>query len=569
MRRPKNTGTYLPEPLVILNQLPRNISGLKPFPHADSMSTLHHTLEPKLGIERPRGRRPEWLRRAIIRTLACIAVVIGIALLGLALEWPFTKQALIDVLQERSVRSVTIDRFRITYFPPGCVAEGIRFLHRKHKNKPPLITIAKLEVRGSYWGMITPRKRLSSVRVYGLHLTVPPPNPNGGPNPVMPLTQSNSGRTVNLGAVIADGAVLDFLQKNLANPPLHLVLNHLALDGVGNNRPINYRAVLYNPSPAGTIESSGQFGTWNSDNPAQTPVKGWYRYLHGNLGMYKAISGTLASQGSFDGTLDQINVIGKADVPNFHVADSAHTRDLSADFRATVNATDGNVVLNDAVARFDRTTIRFSGTVEGHPGKNGKAVSLAMTSASGRIEDLLDLFIDASQPPLTGNIAFASQFELPPQPNSFVTAMNIQGEFGVGAGKFTNNEIQSSLSRISENAAKKDGLSPENLATLVSNLQGRVMVQGGVAHLSRLSLRVPGAEASLRGTYNLVNYDIDLHGTLITDGSASAATTGFKSFLLKAASPFLKKKSGRQMVPFKITGNYNKVSLGLDMGHKK
>jgi hypothetical protein len=56
---------------------------------------------------------------------------------------------------------------------------------------------------------------------------------------------------------------------------------------------------------------------------------------------------------------------------------------------------------------------------------------------------------------------------------------------------------------------------------------------------------------ALTGTYNLVNYDIDLHGTLITDGSASAATTGFKSFLLKAASPFLKKKSGKQTVPFK------------------
>ncbi len=112
--------------------------------------------------------------------------------------------------------------------------------------------------------------------------------------------------------------------------------NKLALDGVGNNQPLDYRAVIYNPSPAGTIESSGRFGTWNSDNPAQTPVKGWYRYLHGNLGMYKAISGTLVSQGNFDGTLDRINVRGKANVPDFHVTESSHTRDLAADFHAIV-----------------------------------------------------------------------------------------------------------------------------------------------------------------------------------------------------------------------------------------
>jgi hypothetical protein len=533
------------------------------------MATQHQTLEQPIGIKRPRDRRPKWLTKAIVRTLVCVAILLGIGLLVLAVEWPFTKQALIDVLQERSVRSVRIEHFRITYFPPGCVAEGISFLHRKHKNKPPLITISKLEVRGSYSGMITPHKRLSSVRVYGMHVTVPPPDPNGGPNPVMPLTQSNSGRSVIIGTVMADGAVLDFIQKNPANPPVHLVLHKLALDGVGKNRPLDYRTVIYNPSPAGTIESSGQFGTWNPDNPAQTPVKGWFQYLHGNLGMYKAIRGTLASQGSFDGTLSQINVTGKADVPNFHVTDSSHTRDLAADFHAIVNATDGNVFLNDVLARFDRTAVLFSGAIEGHPGKNGKAVSLEITSTKGRIEDLLNLFIEDKQPPVTGNVSFASHFELPPQPPSFVTGMKLQGDFGVGSGKFTNADIQSSLSRISENAAKKDRLPVENPATLVSNLQGKATVENGVAHLSALSLRVPGAAASLSGTYSLVNYDIDLHGTLITDGSASAATTGFKSFLLKTMSPFLKKKSGKQTVPFKITGDYRKVQIGLDLGHKK
>jgi hypothetical protein len=191
-----------------------------------------------------------------------------------------------------------------------------------------------------------------------------------------------------------------------------------------------------------------------------------------------------------------------------------------------------------------------------------------MKSEGARIEDLLNLFIEAKRPPLTGNITFVSHFELPPHPSSFLTGMKLEGRFGVRSGKFTNAQIQSSLSRISKNAAKKDGLPLEDPATLVSNLRGRTTVQNGVAQLSDLLLRIPGAETSLSGTYSLINYDIDLHGTLVTDGSASSATTGFKSFLLKAISPFLKKKSGKQTVPFKITGNYHKVQIGLDLGHR-
>ncbi len=112
-----------------------------------------------------------------IRILVLVAVLIGAAMLTLSLKWPFTKQALVDVLQERSVRSVEIGKFRVTFFPPGCVAEQISFLHRKHKNKPPLITIQKLIVRGSYWGLIEPHKHLATVRIFGLHVTVPPQEP--------------------------------------------------------------------------------------------------------------------------------------------------------------------------------------------------------------------------------------------------------------------------------------------------------------------------------------------------------------------------------------------------------
>ena len=275
------------------------------------------------------------------------------------------------------------------------MAEEISFLHRKHKNKPPLITIQKLVVRGSYWGLIEPRKHLPKVQVYGMHITVPPPSPNGGPNPIMPLTHTSSGPSVTIGAVTADGAELDFIQKTPGKKPVILNIGKLTIEGVGNDRPLNYRAVIRNPEPPGNIESQGQFGTWNADDPSATPLHGWYRFTDADLGVFKTISGNLKSTGLFGGTLGQIRVVGKVDVPNFHVADSAHTRDLAADFHATVAATDGNVVLDAVNAQFDRTKLICSGSIEGQKGDQGKAVALTIYSVTGRIEDLFNLFIQS------------------------------------------------------------------------------------------------------------------------------------------------------------------------------
>ncbi len=85
----------------------------------------------------------------------CVAVVLGIGLLALALAWPFTKQALIDVLQERSVRSVRYGSFSNYLFPTRmCRGPASAFSIESTRTSLPLITISRLEVRGSYWGMI-------------------------------------------------------------------------------------------------------------------------------------------------------------------------------------------------------------------------------------------------------------------------------------------------------------------------------------------------------------------------------------------------------------------------------
>jgi hypothetical protein len=94
----------------------------------------------------PPRRRIWWKVWIPAVVIAGIAVYIAV----IAMNWPFTQQAVIDVLQQRSLRTVTIGRFDRTYFPPGCIAEDVRFLHRKHKDKPPLITVRELVWYGNW-----------------------------------------------------------------------------------------------------------------------------------------------------------------------------------------------------------------------------------------------------------------------------------------------------------------------------------------------------------------------------------------------------------------------------------
>src|SRR5450755_552055 len=84
--------------------------------------------------------------------LVSTAIALVVALVVLAMHWPFTKQAVIKSLQEASSSTVEIADFHGTYFPfPGCIAEGVTFRRTSDQNAPPLITVGKLTVQSSFF----------------------------------------------------------------------------------------------------------------------------------------------------------------------------------------------------------------------------------------------------------------------------------------------------------------------------------------------------------------------------------------------------------------------------------
>jgi hypothetical protein len=495
--------------------------------------------------------------------------IVALVVIVLACKWPYTQQSVTKALQDRFARTVQIRSFRKTFFPPGCVAEEVSFLHRHRQDLPPLITVQTLIIRGSYNGLLRIHPRLDEVEVKGLHVLIPPPGPSGQPSSVMPLTTSTTGASITIGEIKTDGALLEFMPRQPGQEPFQLQIHRLTLDEVGEGGVIPYHAALLSPEPPGEIRSDGEIGPWNEDDPGSTPVTGSYTYEHANLGMFEGISGTLSSQGKFSGTIGHIDTNGETDVPNFRVSGSSHTVHLTSRFQAVVDGTNGDTYLQNVDAHFQRTTVTSKGSVAGQHGQHGKTVRLELAVKEGRIEDLLFLFTEENPPSMTGSINLRAKVQVPPGPPGFLRKLDFAGSCGIGSGHFTNPNVQKPVNALTQSAGgENEKQQAEDPETVLSQFMGQVSVKNGVATLSNISFSAPGTRAQIQGTYDLLDRKVDLHGILYTNGKLSDTTSGFKALVLKAVSPLLKQKSVT-VVPFAITGTSSHPSFGLDFAAKR
>jgi hypothetical protein len=507
-------------------------------------------------------------RRWIFVTIAIVAVGVAVVAILLAWNWPFTQAAITKTLADRFAREVKIRNFRRTYFPPGCVAEGVDFMHRKRKDLPPLISVETLTIRGSYSGMLRIHKVINYIHVAGLHIRVPPKNPDSSEQ-TFPLTNSVSGKTLTIGEITTDGVVLEFLSEQPAEDRFTLRIDHLTLDHVGESDPVTFHARFSNTEPPGEIRSDGRFGPWNEDDPGSTQLSGSYTYEHAKLGVFEGIGGTLSSRGKFGGTLGHIDAEGDIDVPDFNVSGSGNKEHVASNFQAVVDGTNGDTYLTRVESHFGGTTVISQGDVKDQPGQHGKTVTLNMNIPQGRIEDLLRLFTESARPAEIGTVRLETKVQWAPGPQSFLRRLRLDGDFGIGSGRFTAPAVQEPVNRLAESARGESKHREEaDTSIVLSNLKGHVSANGGVAKLSKISFTEPGTVAEIQGTYDLLDNKVDLRGVLRTSGKLPDTTSGFKSLVLKSLGPLLKKKS-ITVVPFAITGTSSNPSFALDLTAKR
>ena len=498
-----------------------------------------------------------------------VVAVLGVAAVVIATHWPFTQGSVVGALEQTFASSVELKSFHVTYFAPGCVMEGVTFRRnfdsKSDANVPPIATVERLTVIGSYTGFFMFPKRIPRVKVEGLHVFASAESERAG-NQALPSAGTDQTKLV-IGEINADGAVVEFSSGAKGAAAVKLEIATLTLDGVGDDRSMAFHVALKNPTPPAEIRADGRFGPLRRDNVGRTAASGAYIFEHADLGVFPGIGGTLASTGKFRGVLEQLEVAGSTDVPDFEVDVGGHPVHMKTEFAATVNGMNGDVALKSVSVEFGKTSLAVRGDVAGKAARQGKSVSLAGTQQQGTIQDWLRLLAKAENPAMTGAMNFRAQVQVPPGTQSFIQRVNLQGDFVIGSGDFTKPTTQRAVNNLSEVALGEKGKNSQKdePATVAENMKGHVEMKNATATFTDLYFGVPGALAHMHGTYGILTQKIDLHGNLRVDNKLSKGSTGIKAELLKVAEPFFKKKKQAEIVPIKVGGTFAHPSYGLDV----
>ena len=289
------------------------------------------------------------------------------------MHWPFTQASVTAGLQQKFGTRVEIKSFRSEYFPPMCVAEGVTFRRNTEAGATPIATVTRLTIEGSYPGFFTTPKRISHVTIEGLHVFASPASEKAGP--AAAPTQSGDKTKIEIGDITADNSIVEFSSGEAGAKPTRFDIHKLTINDVSEGQPMAFHAELTNPLPPGEIRAEGEFGPLDTSKPEEAPASGSYTFEHANLGVFPGIGGTLYSTGKFEGKLNQLEVAGMTDTPDFNVSPNPHTVHLRTQYHAVVNGWNGDVSLEEregAAEWLDGAGARRN-RGQGRAGQNGVA----------------------------------------------------------------------------------------------------------------------------------------------------------------------------------------------------
>jgi hypothetical protein len=492
--------------------------------------------------------------------IGAVAAIVIAARLGSALRGEVVAR-----IAQRFESEVELKSFDVSLFPSVCASgQGLILRHHGRTDVPPLISIDKFSVEASPAGLLTTPRRVRRLRLDSLRIITAKRGRSSPRQGESKVHKASTPRLFLIEEIVADGAVLQILPKKAGKDPLTFDLYKLSLKNAGKDRPMSYRATLKNAKPPGMIETTGEFGPWQSDEPSETPVSGSYTFRDADLSVFKGISGKLYSEGNFRGELGHIEADGFTDTPDFALDISGHPVHLKNQYHAIIDGGDGDTLLQPVNGQFLNSSVQARGGVLGTQGVKGKTVALDAIISNSRLEDMLYLAMKSERPFMTGLVNVHTKIEIPPGHRDVVDKLILKGQFDVSNAKFVKLSIQQKVETLSRRA-KGQTEETDLEGDVASNLKGSFQLKDGVIEFSKLSFGVPGALIELHGTYGLRSEALDFHGTARMEAKLSEMTTGFKSFLLKAIDSFFKKHETGAIIPIKITGTRRQPSFGLDI----
>jgi hypothetical protein len=479
-----------------------------------------------------------------------------------------TRQWVIRELEDRFDSRVELQSLHVETTPRMRVTgEGLTLHYLDRSDVPPLLRIERFSFNLGILGVIHVPRHIKGVYVENMTITIPPRSGQKTPKELQerrrPLPR------VIFQEIVCNDTHLLILPKKEGKDPLDFDIHDLVLNDAGAEKPFSFRGTLTNATPKGEIATKGTFGPWNSFEPGDTPVSGSYNFANADLGPLPGIAGTLSSTGRYSGRLNQLEVEGVTDTPNFSLDPIGRLVPLHTEFSATVDGTDGDTYLHPVRATLLRSLIIAKGSVIRSSSNHGHFISLDILAPQVRLQDILRLATKSNQPVMTGTVNLIAKMLLPPGNEKVVHRLILDGHFGVNDAQFASVEVRDKLESLSRHALGKPN--DEDAGSSVSDLFGRFHLQHDQVSFQRLQFSVPGADLRLNGSYNLAAESLDFQGDLRMRAKLSQTVTGKKSFLLKFVDPFFKKEGAGSVVPIRIRGTREdpKFLLALFNKNKK
>jgi AsmA-like C-terminal region len=477
----------------------------------------------------------------------------------------FTRAWVVRTLGERFDSQIELDSLHVQAWPAMSVkGKGLTVRYHNHSDLPPLIHIAEFDFNTGLLGIIVPVKRIGSVILNDMVITIPPRNKEDG---------SGTGRVSLLRAphviidkIVCNDTTILFISKKPGKDPLDFDIHDLVLSDVGVDRPFDFRGNLTNAKPKGEIATTGTFGPWNLAQPGNTPVSGTYQFSNADLDPFPGIGGKLSSVGKYHGPLDSLSVEGQTDTPDFSIDPVGRGVPLHTDFSATVNGTDGDTYLHPVRAVLGNSLIVANGSVVLERAKQGHLITLNVDAPAAHLEDLLKLAMKSEKPPLTGAIKLHTKLTVAPGKQKAIDKLVLDGDFDADDARFTSAEVRDQLASLSRHGLGKPDDSKAGSA--VSDLKGHFHVEKAVVTFTHLNFSVEGAAVLLDGSYELHGGNLDFRGKLELKAALSETMTGAKSVLLKPFDPLFKKGNSGAVIPITITGTRDNLVFGISVFHK-
>ena len=165
---------------------------------------------------------------------------------------------------------------------------------------------------------------------------------------------------------------------------------------------------------------------------------------------------------------------------------------------------------------------------------------------------------------MTGGISFQSRVVIPPGESDVLARLGLNGSFDMTNVRFTSQDVAQKLANLSNHALGKP--KAPDTQPISAHLGGKFRLNRGTMTLPRLSFTIPGAQITLRGTYQIASGAIDMQGHARLQATISQMTTGVKRIFLKPIDPLFRRDGAGAVLPIKIGGTRGDPSFKLDIG---